>query len=106
MALAEPALRQFGSSKLRNLRFRGSGLLGSAVGIGIGIGTYLLKDYDVVVPWNPMVQPDRGRRAVIGPSSNASAYQHKQALRSTYKSKRGYRKRKRSTRSRCCCCTC
>ncbi len=107
MALAEPALRQFGFSKLRNLRFRGSGFLGSAVGAAIGIGSYLLKDYDVVFPWNPMLQPDRGRRAVIGPSSqNGRTYLDYQTLRTFSKYRRKFRSYNKHRDRRQCCCPC
>ncbi len=108
MALAEPVLRQYGLRKLQNLRFRGGGLLGSVIGAGIGIGSYLVKDYDVVFPWNPMFQPDRGRRTVIGPNgqTNVSAYKQRQALR---RSPQLYSRRRRkfnNRSSRCCCCSC
>jgi len=108
MALAEPALRQFGSQKLRNLRFRGGSLLGSVIGAGIGIGSYLIKDYDVVFSWNPMLQPDRGRRAVIGPNgqTNGSAYQQRQALRRQSQFRSRSRNKYHSRNRRNCCCSC
>ncbi len=43
MALAEPALRQFGLQKLQNVRTRGGSLLGTAIGSAIGIGSGLAK---------------------------------------------------------------
>ncbi len=109
MALAEPALRQYGLRGLQNLRFRGGSLLGTAVGTAIGIGSYLLKDYDVVIPWNPMLQPDRGRRAVIGPSENVSAHQQHQTLRTSKyfdnrRRRNTKRHNKRRSRGSCCCC--
>ncbi len=80
MAIAEPALRQFGYQKLRNIRFRGVGLLGSAIGAGIGIGSYLFRDYDVTFPWNPSVQPDRTKQGVPfvnGSQKNGTSYQQR-----------------------------
>ncbi len=66
MALAQPALRQFGFQKLQRLRFRGGSLLGTAIGSAIGIGYGLSQNYDLTVPWSRMEQPAIRRRAVSG----------------------------------------
>jgi len=106
MALAEPALRQFGVQRLQNVRIRGGSLLGTAIGSAIGIGYGLAKDYDLTFPWSPMLQPFR-RQAVIGTTpSNGGANQQYQALHSSYS--RRYRKRRNKQHGvrKCCCCTC
>ncbi len=53
MALAEPALRQFGVAKLQRIRFRGGSLLGTVIGTAIGIGYSIASDWDVSLPWTP-----------------------------------------------------
>ncbi len=108
LAIAEPALRQFGQYKLRNLRVRGGSLLGTATGIGIGIGESLLRNYDLTMPWSQMEQPPIRKRSAIGDGFSsqtyASSYQHKQALRNTFK--RGNRFKRYKQHGNCQCCTC
>ncbi len=106
MALAEPALRQFGLRKLQGFRIRGGSLLGSAIGTGVGIGSYLAQNYDFTWPWSPMLQPGR-RQAVIGSiPTNGSTNQYQQTLRLANKR---YSRKRSSTKQRhrgCCCCSC
>ncbi len=112
MALAQPALRQFGIQRLQNLRFRGGSLLGSAIGSAIGIGYGLVKDYEFGFPWSPTLEPNRPHRPFPGVrdgsiyAPKATSYQQQQALRASYRS--NYRGRRHSKRHNCskCCCSC
>ncbi len=70
MALVEPVLRQYGLHKLRNLRFRGGGVLGSAIGTGIGIGSYLFQNHDIGLPGS--FQPNRSQRGVVSVSQETN----------------------------------
>ncbi len=104
MALVEPVLRQYGLQKLRNVRFRGGNLLGTAIGTAIGLGYGLLKDYEFGLPGR--LQPRRTYRSVPyvdEAQRNGSSNRYSQALRSQAK----YRTRKRSRKhNRGCCCCC
>ncbi len=112
MALAQPALRQFGLQKLRNLRFRGGSVIGSAIGIGVSIGFSLTQDWDIQFPWSGMLQPDKPIRTGVGviengSTQNGSTNQQHQALRA----KRQYAYRTKYSRKLrhgkgCCCRRC
>ncbi len=109
MALAEPALRQFGFRKLQNLRIRGGSLIGTAIGTAIGIGYGLTKDYEI--GWPGKLQPDRPYRGVptlngVSQTPYGSAYQYSQALRRATKFSTRSRSRYNSRNRRCCCCSC
>jgi len=109
MALAEPALRQFGLQRLQNLRFRGGGLLGTAIGTAIGIGFGIAANYDVGLPFDNVLQPDRTKRGIPtldGSQKNASTYQQYQAFRRKNKYRHRFRSSRKSRDSNCCCCTC
>ncbi len=56
MAIAEPVLSQYINTKVR---FRGGSILGTAIGAGIGIGAYVLENYDFTSPFSDILQPDR-----------------------------------------------
>ncbi len=109
MAIAESALRQFGLKGLQRSGVRGGNLLGTAAGIGIGIGWGLYQDYAMsVVPidtghWR---QPKPGVALDYETPSNGSSNQFKQTLRPVWKRK--YRKRSSRSSNRCgfCCCSC
>ncbi len=110
MALAEPALRQYGFRKLQNVRFRGGNLVGTIIGQAIGIGYGVVRNYDVTWPWDTSLSKGE-RRPFSGnlrdeTSSNVSTYQHHQALRPSVKTKYYRRNRAKSKRRRGCCCTC
>ncbi len=108
MALAEPALRQYGFHKLRNLRFRGGGVLGTAIGIGIGIGYGIAEHYEFGFPSRGKFQPDRTKRTpFVNGSQNGGAYQQRQTLHSSYKSNfKQRRTRKYRSRGSCKCRRC
>ncbi len=108
MALAEPALRQFGVYKLKSISTRGGSLLGTAIGTAIGIGYSLTKDWQVTFPWSSVEQPRIPNRSFVGNASifqkeNAGAYQYNQALRTSQPvlSRNKYTNKK--SRHRCCC---
>ncbi len=107
MALAEPILRQFGMQRLQNLRFRGAGLLGTAIGTAVGIGYGLAKDYEFSVPWSPSFQPKR--RQPPGVYVNGEISSNKQVSyqygKTSYRRNTVQRSRninKRNNRCRCC----
>jgi len=108
MAIAEPALRQFGFRQLQRMRFRGGNLLGTAIGSAIGIGYGIAKNYDLTFPWSPMVQPGRSRRPFVGDVSqkDAQRYSVNQALRSSNRSSNRFRRNTKSRSRGCSCCTC
>ncbi len=108
MAIAEPVLRQYGLSKLRQLRIRGPGVLGIAVGAGIAIGDYLGRHYEIGFPGKGKFQPDRTYRGVPyldETPSNGTANKYKQAYGTSYGRNRYKRNYTKHNRSRQCCCT-
>ena len=108
MALAEPALRQFGFQKLRNVRARGGSLLGTAIGTAVGIGYGLAKNYDFTFPWDTMEQPGGSRRPFVGDVSNgqtpshASSYKQYQAFRRKNTTRRSKRNKRHDSCCKCC----
>ncbi len=106
MALAEPALRQFGLRKLQNLRFRGGSLLGTAVGTGISLGYGIAADIDFTWPWSRMEQPGQSRRPFLGGKipSNAVSHQYKQTLRTFSKNRSRNRNHAKRCSCKLCCC--
>ncbi len=110
MALAEPALRQFGIQKLRNVRFRGGNLLGTAIGAAIGIGFGIASNYEFGLPRPGIVQPDRTKRTpfVNGKTSyvNKDAYSQYQTYGTKNKRKFGKRRFTKRCTNRCCCYRC
>ncbi len=107
MALAEPALRQFGFRKLQNLRFRGGSLLGTAIGTALGLGFGIAQDYDFTYPWSNVLQPDRRRQTLVGlpETQNGGANQQYQALRAKTVTKRRNRYNRKHRDCSCCICT-
>ncbi len=112
MALAEPALRQFGFRKLQNVRFRGGSLLGSLLGTAIGIGYNLTKDYEISVPWNRSFQPSRRNppgvylNGAISSNEQQSGNKQQQAFRSSNAVKYRHRRYTSKQRRSKCCCSC
>ncbi len=109
MAIAEVALRGYLQPRFK-IRNRSGGLLGSAIGTGIALGTWMYDNFDITAPWSdPSKSRDKYRSGVSfidASQKNASSYQFSKALRTGRK--RGYKQRfkKRSDNSRCCCCSC
>ncbi len=109
MAIAEPALRQFGIRGLQRQSLRGGNLLASAIGVGISVGWNLYQDYAMsVVPidgghWR---QPKPGVSLDYETPSNGGSNQRYKTLRTTIKRK--YRKRSavRIHNRGCCVCSC
>ncbi len=108
MAIAEPALRNFGIQGLRRSGIRGGNLLATAVGAGIGIAWGLYEDYAMsIVPISPgghIRQPKPGVSLDYETPSYDGAYSKRQALRTTYK--RSYRSRRSKKQHSCSCCCC
>ncbi len=109
MALAQPALRQFGIQKLRNINTRGGTLLGTIIGTAIGLGFNLAADFEVTFPWDRAMQPNRSGRPIVSASipsqENASNNQYNQALLSYTANKLRSRKRSKSRGNQCCATT-
>ncbi len=109
MAIAEPALRGFGLQRLKGGSARGGSILGTAIGLGLGIGWGLYEDYAMsVVPVNP---GDIYKKPQLGVSLNgvssqkdASTYRQRQTFRSAYK--RINRSSRPKKRGHCQCCYC
>ncbi len=104
VAIAEIAI---GQQFARFKQFRGKGLIGSAVGAGLGLGYSLGDYYEWTVPWDAMLQPDRTKRSGLSVSpqtESGSAYQYGKTYN---KSSQIYRSRRRNCsnrHNRCCIC--
>ncbi len=76
MAIASPALQGYVGSKFR---IRGLNPIGTAIGAGLGIGTYLYENWEFYFPGGGNIMQPPGRRPGVaqltnGSPSNASSY--------------------------------
>jgi len=108
MALAQIALGNNLQSRVQT-KLRGGGLLGSAIGAGIGIGAYLYENFDFTAPWTDLFEPGGTKKPgvafVDATSQSTRSNQYHKTLRAT---KQRYRSKQRNrNNSHCsCCCKC